>query len=276
MDPRRVHEPGLLRQPRLRHRGGGADVLLEAGARADARPVGAARRPAAGAVALRPVPAPRARRSPGATRCCARCSNNGDITSSQYANAVAQAPPPPQGRTPLHAHPRAVLLQLRARAAAVASTARTPCARAASRSTRRSTRGCSASPSTRSSGRFRTPTDPAAAIVSINPSNGAIRAMTAVSPGEPEEPVQLRLARAPPARLDVQDVRADDGDLAGHEPRHDHVPLGAVQVRPDRDRIVRHESADRVVSADLRPHVPRADVDRERRRCAPTTPSTRG
>ena len=37
--------------------------------------------------------------------------------------------------------------------------------------------------------------DPAAAVVSINPANGAIRAMTAVYPGPHEEPVQPRLPR---------------------------------------------------------------------------------
>ena len=35
LDPRPVHEPGLLRQPRLRDRGRGADLLLEARARPD-------------------------------------------------------------------------------------------------------------------------------------------------------------------------------------------------------------------------------------------------
>ena len=42
-----------------------------------------------------------------------------------------EAQPPPEGRPALHAHPRAVLLQLRARSSCSSSTARTPCARAA-------------------------------------------------------------------------------------------------------------------------------------------------
>ena len=53
--PRDVPQPGLLRQPRLRDRGGLADVLLEAGPRAQPPRVGAARRADAGAVGLRPV-----------------------------------------------------------------------------------------------------------------------------------------------------------------------------------------------------------------------------
>ena len=61
-DPQRVHEPGLLRQPRLRDRGGGADLLLQACSEPDPRPVGATRRPAAGAVVVRPA-APSRRRA---------------------------------------------------------------------------------------------------------------------------------------------------------------------------------------------------------------------
>ena len=57
-DPDRVHEPGLLRQPRVRDRGRRRDVLLAHREGADARAGGAPRRPAAGAVELRPVPQP--------------------------------------------------------------------------------------------------------------------------------------------------------------------------------------------------------------------------
>ena len=54
-DPRDVPQPGLLRQSRLRDRGGGADLLLEAGAGAQPPRGGAARRADAGAVRVRPV-----------------------------------------------------------------------------------------------------------------------------------------------------------------------------------------------------------------------------
>ena len=79
-DPRHVHEPGLLRQPRVRDRGGRADVLLEARQRAQPPGGGADRRAAAGAVQLRPVPPARRSRPPAATRCCARCSTRATST----------------------------------------------------------------------------------------------------------------------------------------------------------------------------------------------------
>ena len=81
-----VHEPGLLRQPRLRDRGRCADVLLEERARPEPRRVGAARRPAAGAVALRPDPPPRRGHARGATRCCGRCATT--ATSARRATCT--------------------------------------------------------------------------------------------------------------------------------------------------------------------------------------------
>ena len=69
--------------------------------------------------------------------------------------------------------------------------------------------------------------DPPSAVVSIDPNNGAIRAMVAVTPEREEEPVQPRLAGAAAGGLDVQDVRADRGGRARREPGHDVLPLGA-------------------------------------------------
>ena len=83
LDPRRVHEPGLLRQPRVRRRGGRADVLLQARAQSHARRGGDPRRPAAGAVELRPVPAPERRRSRAATPCCAAMLRRTAITTAR-------------------------------------------------------------------------------------------------------------------------------------------------------------------------------------------------
>src|SRR5205823_7801963 len=57
-DPDRVHEPGVLRQPRVRDRGGGGDVLLAHGEEPEPRAGGTDRGPAAGTVELRPVPEP--------------------------------------------------------------------------------------------------------------------------------------------------------------------------------------------------------------------------
>ena len=73
-DSQRVPQHRLLREPRVRRRGGLADVLLQAREPADTAAVRAARRTAAGAVGVRPVPqsAGRARSSrrgaPGAVR----------------------------------------------------------------------------------------------------------------------------------------------------------------------------------------------------------------
>ena len=61
-------------------------------------------------------------------------------------------------------------------------------------------------------------TDPAAAVVSIDPRTGAIRAMTAVTPGQVAEPVQHRRAGAAPAGLDVQDDGAHGRGRRRDEP----------------------------------------------------------
>ena len=60
--------------------------------------------------------------------------------------------------------------------------------------------------------------DPAAALISISPRTGAIRAMAAVVPNRPKEPVQPSLAGASPAGLDLQDLRARSRGRAGHQP----------------------------------------------------------
>ena len=60
LDPQRVHEPGVLRQPRLRDRGGRPDILLEAGAQQLTLPQAALLAVSAGAVRLRSVPTARA------------------------------------------------------------------------------------------------------------------------------------------------------------------------------------------------------------------------
>ena len=113
-----VHEPGLLRQPRVRRRGGGADVLLEARAQPDAR----RRRRCSPACRRRRRSTTRSAspsaRSRAATRCCARMLENGDITRAQYREAVAHRRPAASSPGRLYKqHPRAVLLQLRARGA---------------------------------------------------------------------------------------------------------------------------------------------------------------
>ena len=63
-DPHRLPQRRLLRQPRLRDRGSGRDVLLRAGEPPDARAGGAPRRAAAGALLLRPAAQPGGRARP--------------------------------------------------------------------------------------------------------------------------------------------------------------------------------------------------------------------
>ena len=102
----------------------------------------------------------------------------------------------------LHDDPRAVLLQLRPRPADRRVRRGDRALAAGSRSTRRSTRASSAPPRRRSRRRSTTATTRPRRVISINPKNGAIRAMTAVTPGNTQEPVQPALAgaRASPAR----------------------------------------------------------------------------
>ena len=61
---------------------------------------------------------------------------------------------------------------------------------------------------------------PAAGLASVDPETGEIVALASTEGYASESAVQLRLAGAPPARLLVQDLRPDDGDQAGHRPRH--------------------------------------------------------
>ena len=74
------------------------------------------------------------------------------------------------------------------------------------------------------------PGDPASAVVSINPDNGAIRAMTGRRPGQEGDPVQPGGAGPAPVGLLLQDLRPHRGDPPGDQPVHDEVPLGAVPL----------------------------------------------
>ena len=63
-DPRALPQHRVLRQQRLRHRGGRRDLLRQAGRRADVRRSGVPRRPGALAVGVRPDQQPRAQPRP--------------------------------------------------------------------------------------------------------------------------------------------------------------------------------------------------------------------
>ena len=87
--------------------------------------------------------------------------------------------------------------------------------------------------------------------------------MTEVSPGNPKNQVNFASSARRQPGSTFKTIVLDDRDLPGHQP-FDDVSLRAVQVRPDRDRLLRHGSADGMVSADLRPLLRRPDLDRER------------
>ena len=111
--------------------------------------------------------------------------------------------------------------------------------------------------------------DPASAVVAIDPRSGAIKTMTAVTPGPNREPVQPRRAGASPGGLDLQDLRPRRGGLRGHQPGHDELRLGAAPL-PARTR-----TRSRGRSPPTR--TPTWARRRSRTRRSPrTTPSSRG
>ena len=62
---------------------------------------------------------------------------------------------------------------------------------------------------------------PAAGLASVDPNTGAIVALASTEGYASEDQFNYAWQAAPPARLLVQDLRADDRDQAGHRPRHD-------------------------------------------------------
>ena len=73
-------------------------------------------------------------------------------------------------------------------------------------------------------------TDPAAAVVSIDPRNGAIRAMTAVTPGKGGNQFNLVAQARRQAGSTFKTFVLADGDRAGDQPRDVHLRLGAVPL----------------------------------------------
>ena len=187
---------------------------------------GADRRPAAGAVGLRPVPQPARAAIARRNEVLQAMLRNERDHAAQYRWAMRTQP---LGLKPGPASTRgsaAVLLLVRDRRARATCTARTRSARAGCGSTRRSSRGCSAPRTRRSAttlelarrpgrgdrlGRARDRRDP-----------GDDRG----HPGQHEEPVQPRRAVGAPGRVDVQGVRARLGDRA----------RGSTRTRPTTTR----------------------------------------
>ena len=237
--------------------------------RADARPGRAARRPAPGAVVLRPVAPTRRRRSARRDeRARARCSDTATSPPTQYRGGDRPARPPPEAGQALHADPRAVLLQLRARPAdRGVRLEHGSLGRPRVYTTIDPRLQLAATKAIRDTLYLRD--DPAAAVVSIDPANGAIRAMTAVDAGphaatSSTSSPRRAASRARPSRTFV----LDRGDRGGHEPVLDLLHVGAVPLpaRPVHRRLGR---------ADVRPRLLGLDLGHAARRCAPTTRSTR-
>ena len=151
---------------------------------------GADRRAAAGALDLRPLPAPRRRRSPAATTCSGRCATPTTSASRPYQAALNEPIELKRGqiytkiREPFFfSYVRELLIEkygatlVRSGGLKVYTTINPRFQRIAIESIKET---------------LNQPDDPASAVVSINPRNGAIRAMTAVVPGKKN--IQFNLA----------------------------------------------------------------------------------
>ena len=254
-DPRAVPQLGLLREPRLRGRGGCADLLLEAREPAVAVRVRPPRRSDPGAVRLRP---------PRRARASARPANPGpgrDARPGRDRQARArrrgQGPARPQAGSAVHRDQRAVLLRIRPRSAHPRIRGRDgplrrpeglhddPAASAAPRAAGdqghvdrarrpRRRRHLHRSGERRDQG---------------DGSRGA---------GPPRQPVQPALPGTTPARIDLQDVRPRRSGRAGHGSRRHVLRVGAVHVQPDHGRKLRRRWL--VVRQDVRLDVRRLDI----------------
>ena len=152
VDPDLVPEPELLRKSRVRHRGGGTDLLHEVGRRSQGLRGGASGGTTAGAVD------PRSVHGSGAGARAAAGGAAGDAGHGRHHAAHL-----PQGgrraaratsRPALRRDPRALLLRVRPRQADRGLRRAGAFARADSRSTRRSSRATSVSPKVRSATRW--------------------------------------------------------------------------------------------------------------------------
>ena len=189
---------------------------------------------------------------------------NGDITSSQYANAVAKR----------HLRLKAGRLYSRIREPYFFSYVREELQKQygantvrvgrPARSTRRSIRVCRRFALDAIKRTLPYSSDPAAAIVSINPQQRRDPCDDRDQPGEPEEPGQLRVVRTAPAGLDVQDDRADDCDLAGHHPVDDQYLSAPFKYDPTETGSCDTNPPTAWCPRDVRPLLSRPDVDRER------------
>ena len=105
-------------------------------------------------------------------------------------------------------------------------------------------------------------TDPAAAIVAIDPATGAIRAMTEVSPGNPKNQVNFASSARRQPGSTFKTMVLTTAISQGISPSTTYLSAPFKYDPSETGSCIR--SADGLVSGDLRPYVPRGDVDRER------------
>ena len=224
LDPHRLPEHGALRDGRRpdrgRRRGGGADLLRQAGQGPDPDRGGADRRPAAGALRIQPLPRP-AGGERTAQRGARRDGGGGLHHLLRTCRGAGQRPRPQPGRQ-VQGDPRP--LPLRPRPAGADRQIRDQ------HGPQRRPQGLHddrpRTPGTRrGSGRI---------VQRLLPRRRPGRRPRLGRPGQRRDrrprldrrlrdrkPVQLRLAGAPAAGVLVQDLRPDDRDQAGDRPRLD-------------------------------------------------------
>ena len=117
--------------------------------------------------------------------------------------------------------------------------------------------------------------DPAAAIVSVEPGTGAIRAMTAVIPGNTKNQFNLAAQSARQAGSTFKSFVLAAAIEKGIDPDSTYytsAPFTCTTGPVVRGRLRGRQA---VAGLDLRPTPTRARSRSRARRCAPTTPSTR-
>ena len=258
---------GTVERPhRGGHRGRGAQIFFAKHAREPrlARG-GAARRPAAGAVAVQPVPQPAAPRSSAATRCCARWPRTASSRASRPTSAAIEAARPAP-RPPLHAAPRAVLLRLRRGAADRGVRRRRLPPRRAQDPHHDRPEAAGGGARRRSPASCPIPSDPSSAIVSIDPRTGYIKAMASSGTYKDRTFNLAAQGHRQPGSAFKTFVLVT-ALRQGVQPQLHQLHVAAA--RPQRARLRPLEGLD------LRRHLRRQHGPRPRRRCARTTPSTR-
>ena len=255
-DPDRVPEHDLLRERRLRRRGGLPRSTSGTARRRQPRRGGAPRRDPRGPEPLRPGRPPGGRQASGGISFSGRCTSSTTSTASQLRSGCARRCRIPSSGAPagIRERPRPVLRELRHRPAR--STVRRE-----ERVRRRAEGHDDDRPQPaedRAAGdRHRAaPVDRAERGARRDRRPHGRRARDDRRPELSREPVQPRNAGRAPAGLGVQAVRAGRRAEGRHRPRLDHG-LAPGRDRRRRPRVERHE---------LRAREPRADqpLDRDR------------